>query len=742
MAEHQANSVEESAARAGGARSDGVRRLLVGLTLVLLAAMMLSPAWWNNTFPRTHEDARFAMLLGLFVDALSHGNVYPRWLPMLAGGYGYPTFVFYQPGSFYVAALCLLVVGSQKLATAWLVALGVMSLVGVSGAYGLTKVCLRMAVRWDGLGRIEDPRNPRNPRSPRNPRATGPGLNEAMERRAELPGALPGALPGTLPGGGPGRNGVVVVCGLFGAAMFALTPYAYVNLYVRGAFSEYASMMLLPWAALFVLKLVESVRDKQPATGACVGMVLSWSALIYCHPATSLVFFVVGAWLGLVLMVTELHDRASRQRFVGLAMVSGLAALALSSPYWYSVASMGAFVKLDHATTGYFASSRHMVYPHQLISRFWGFGTSEPGWQKDGMSMALGLPHALLALAGVVAGFAGVMGVKRNFRGGRRGALVVAAALAYGVLILLMLPWAAGLWSGIKLLELIQFPWRLLSITATLQVMCMAGLLSWWVARATANLGATPVPVGEGPRAIGPGLNGGVTRVAPLLLLLAVVLTASAIWYWPMFSIAPGSTKVTLAKVDALLWSRLATVRDRDYTYTSGDEFRPITCLYPLQLTRRGDVSLIDPPEAPSPKALSPEAPPLPPEAHPPEAHPPELARTPAPSRITATPLPDHTPYRLAFTIDATEPTLLPIHQMYLPGWVVSIDGKDVSRETLESWLATDGRMRVWVPKGRCELRATYDGPIGWRVRNGIIIAVLTGAVGVMIADRRRGSRV
>jgi hypothetical protein len=195
---------------------------------------------------------------------------------------------------------------------------------------------------------------------------------------------------------------------------------------------------------------------------------------------------------------------------------------------------------------------------------------------------------------------------------------------------------------------------------------------------------------------------------SPLLLLVAIpALVMMVVWYWPMFSVEPSSTQATLSKVDTFLWSRLATVRERDYTYTSGDEFRPIACLHPLELTRRGDVSLIEAPEQ-------------------------------AGTHVAVTPLPGDTLYHLAFTIDADELTLLAIHQMYLPGWVVSIDGKDVSRETLESWLATDGRMRVWVPKGRCELRATYDGPGGWRVRNGIILAVLAGAAGVMVVDRRR----
>lgn len=82
---------------------------------------------------------RYPLLLDHFTDAFRHGILYPRWLPQLMAGNGYPTFVFYQPGMFFfslpfslllppvlacklavLAALVLGGAGALQLARQWL----------------------------------------------------------------------------------------------------------------------------------------------------------------------------------------------------------------------------------------------------------------------------------------------------------------------------------------------------------------------------------------------------------------------------------------------------------------------------------------------------------------------------------------------------------------------------------------------------------------------------------------------
>ncbi len=71
-------------------------------------------------------------------DSFVHGNWYPRWLPSLGGGYGYPNFVFYQPLLFYIALpfACL----THDPAHAFYYTLFFMLLIGGIGAYRLARL--------------------------------------------------------------------------------------------------------------------------------------------------------------------------------------------------------------------------------------------------------------------------------------------------------------------------------------------------------------------------------------------------------------------------------------------------------------------------------------------------------------------------------------------------------------------------------------------------------------------------
>src|SRR5436190_6090447 len=77
----------------------------------LVAAILLTvPAWWTWTDPRLDlapvDDAKNHLLrLYQFFWMLDHGVWYPRWVPSMFMGYGYPVFNFYAPGTYYLSWL-------------------------------------------------------------------------------------------------------------------------------------------------------------------------------------------------------------------------------------------------------------------------------------------------------------------------------------------------------------------------------------------------------------------------------------------------------------------------------------------------------------------------------------------------------------------------------------------------------------------------------------------------------------
>ena len=157
-------------------KSLGIPERAIPALLIALSLVPLSPLLVSGTWPVSHEISRYIVLLDGFRDAFLHGILYPRWLPDLFGGYGYPTFCFYQPGFFY-AALPFSFLPGYPLVTMYLALLLLFSL----GTVGIYKLCAELSGRTVGL-----------------------------------------------------------LC----AALFVLTPYLYVNLYVRGDLSELAAMLL------------------------------------------------------------------------------------------------------------------------------------------------------------------------------------------------------------------------------------------------------------------------------------------------------------------------------------------------------------------------------------------------------------------------------------------------------------------------------------------------------------------
>lgn len=73
---------------------------LAGLCVLLGCA----PVWTGQWLP-THERPSYLFRAAEFTSLLAQGDLYPRWCPDFYWGYGYPFFVFYAPGLFYLSSV-------------------------------------------------------------------------------------------------------------------------------------------------------------------------------------------------------------------------------------------------------------------------------------------------------------------------------------------------------------------------------------------------------------------------------------------------------------------------------------------------------------------------------------------------------------------------------------------------------------------------------------------------------------
>jgi len=111
---------------------------MVQLSLLLLVSLYpVLPSWFDQRLPTTHEGYRYLLLSDWFTDAIAAGVWYPRWIPEMNGGFGYPEFVFYQPGYFFINALVS--IGVAPLLLRQVCTLSLVALVGGSGVYCLAR---------------------------------------------------------------------------------------------------------------------------------------------------------------------------------------------------------------------------------------------------------------------------------------------------------------------------------------------------------------------------------------------------------------------------------------------------------------------------------------------------------------------------------------------------------------------------------------------------------------------------
>lgn len=109
--------------------------ILLAVGLASLWPILRTGDWYS-----ANQAYRYPYLMELFKASFLAGHAYPRWLPELFGGYGYPTFIFYPPGLWFFALPFALVFADVL--HAMYAALVALFWLGGLGAYRLGRLTL------------------------------------------------------------------------------------------------------------------------------------------------------------------------------------------------------------------------------------------------------------------------------------------------------------------------------------------------------------------------------------------------------------------------------------------------------------------------------------------------------------------------------------------------------------------------------------------------------------------------
>jgi hypothetical protein len=308
--------------------------------------------------------------------------------------------------------------------------------------------------------------------------------------------------------------------GFLAAVVYLYVPYHLVDIYVRAALAEYSAFVWMPIALLAFHRLVEEVTARRLALAG-----ISLGALWLTHNPTGLLFTPFLAAYVLFRVLVESGWQKVRASRIGPRRILRAAAAALGA----AVLGLGiaaalvlpnlferGYVNQEQWVRAGYDYALNFVQPAHLLSSSWGYAPGTPG-TEGAMSFQLGAVPLILAVVATLTSFR---------RPTRERALIWAFAVASAVVVFFILPASALVWEALPLVSLVQFPWRLLAITAV-----TLAILSGF---------ALPHPADSGSKG---------SRASSLVLALIAVL-ASAAYTAPQYTPTPASAEGPLLSIE------------------------------------------------------------------------------------------------------------------------------------------------------------------------------------------------
>lgn len=397
-------------------RIDPTLLLLFGLSLWALSTL-LAPGFFFGA----HDGRHSVFYTSMFHESILDGAWWPRWAMHHNQGYGYPTFVLQSPGAFYIAEFFILLGFGITNAVKLTFALGFLA--SGWGMYALVRYWLAASIR-----------------------------SSKRVNNRQSPDPSDGAIrdPQTI-----------ALAALVAGLLYVYAPYHLLDAYVRAALAETMLFAWLPWVFLAFERLISG--GKEPGwQGRLLLAALSFAGLLLTH-----VFALLSVVPLLVVFILFRLWCAHRelQGFVvqtGLALAGGICAFLLTMIFVLPLLVEGPLLAQEVFTTGTYSYKLHWVQWGQFLSSFWGFGYSDdPLGANDGMGFQLGAMLAVFAICGLL-----LLLFKRLQ--GRIAWLLSFLLLASFATLFVMTPMAVQLWQLVPMLEVIQFPWRLLLLSSFL----------------------------------------------------------------------------------------------------------------------------------------------------------------------------------------------------------------------------------------------------------------------------------
>ncbi|MEK7550243.1 MAG: glycosyltransferase [Patescibacteria group bacterium] len=235
--------------------------------------------------------------------------------------------------------------------------------------------------------------------------------------------------------------------GVVAGAIYTYIPYKAVEVYVRGALSEFWAQIFFPLILWSIYRLIKNGKTKY-----LIWLSLSVAALATTHTLMTMIFAAVAGFWAIYWLCREKWNNLFK------VIWGGLLGFGLSAFFLLPVAFERQFVHLESLLSGYFDYRQHFVSLYKLfLSMEWGYGSS--GFPDEKLNLSLGIVQWVIGIgAGVLAVF--------NYKKHKMLSLATFYFLLSTLFSIFMMHMKSSfIWAKLPFLWYLQFPWRFLAIS-------------------------------------------------------------------------------------------------------------------------------------------------------------------------------------------------------------------------------------------------------------------------------------
>lgn len=235
--------------------------------------------------------------------------------------------------------------------------------------------------------------------------------------------------------------------GFVAALLYSYIPYKAVEVYVRGALSEFWAQIFFPLIFYFIYKLVKTGKLK-----FVILLGMSIALLAITHTLMTMIF----APVAIIWTVFWLYNE--KWKNFHKIILGGLLGIGLSAFFLLPVVFERQFVHIESMLSGYFDYRAHFVSLYKLfISREWGYGSS--GFPNEKLNLSLGVTQWAI---GIITAIIAVINLKKDSRNSKL-VLILCGMTLFSIFMMHMK--SSFIWTQLPFLWYMQFPWRFLAIS-------------------------------------------------------------------------------------------------------------------------------------------------------------------------------------------------------------------------------------------------------------------------------------